>query len=163
MNIFLYVYTIMSRNLYFVFYSDNDYMSDRLQLLFNRINPPGLWKYINVYSDEILDMIPLQLESLPCVYDVKKQALYEGEYIFQYLSKLDRYKYKNMKKQINQDIQQYHESDVDNSMTYQTRRETVEELNKYYGNDQENFNPIQHDVVNREGDTQDDVDEFYNY
>lgn len=117
------------KNLYFIFYKNEDYLSDRLLLLFNRIDCSkfGIWKFINIYDPRILNYIPIQLESLPAIYNVLQKELYLNDYVFEYVRSFDIDKYKRYVKQINEGI---NELDDTQKETRQTISEKMVDIQK---------------------------------
>jgi hypothetical protein len=122
----------MSKSLYFVFYTDDDYMSDRFHLLFNKVNPGGIWKFINIHDDNVLQKIPIKITSLPCVYNVLKKELYEGEFVFGFLRSYDKLKYSKFQKNINERLTLRNDSEIHNVIKIQPRRQTKEEIEQRY-------------------------------
>jgi len=94
------------KNLYFIFYQDNDYLSDRLLMLYDKINPKGIWKFINIYGDEILNRLPIKLDSLPAVYNVLNKEIYLEEYVFEFIRSFDSVKYNKYAKIINERLEE---------------------------------------------------------
>lgn len=101
------------KNLYFVFYQDNDYLSDRLLILYDRVNPAGIWKFINIYDNKLLYELPIRIESLPAVYNVLDKELYLGEYLFEFLRSFDSVKYRRYLKTINERLEERDDNEIE--------------------------------------------------
>lgn len=129
----------MSKSLFFVFYQDEEYLSDRLQILFNRVNPAGIWKFINVYNENVLHSLPIKVTSLPAIYHVTKKELYEGEYVYEFLRSFDVIEYNHLQNQLNERIQVRNDSEINNMIKIQPPRMTAEEMNYNYLQQQNSF------------------------
>jgi hypothetical protein len=101
------------KSLHFIFYKERDYLSDRLLLLYEKIIPIGIWKFINIYNSNLLQYIPIKLQSLPAIYNVQKKELYIGEYIFEYLRSLDTHSTDQIVKTINTRIEQRDDTEIE--------------------------------------------------
>ena len=103
----------MSKSLFFVFYTDEDYLSDRFHILYNKVNPGGIWKFINIYKDDILREIPVNLTSIPAIYNVKKKELYEGEYVFEFVRSFDSLEYNHQQETLNNRMSNRNDADIE--------------------------------------------------
>ena len=103
----------MSKSLFFVFYTDEDYLSDRFHILYNKVNPGGIWKFINIYNDDILREIPVNLTSIPAIYNVKKKELYEGEYVFEFVRSFDSLEYNHQQETLNNRMSNRNDADIE--------------------------------------------------
>lgn len=101
------------KNLYFVFYQDKDYLSDRFLILYDRVNPQGIWKFINIYRNDILFNLPIRVESLPAVYNVLDKELYLGEYVFEFLRSFDSVRYRRYLKVINERLEERDDNEIE--------------------------------------------------
>ena len=139
------------KNLYFIFYQDNDYLSDRLLILYDRVNPDGIWKFINIYRNDILFNLPIQLESLPAIYNVMDKELYLGEYVFEFMRSFDSVKYRRYLKVINERLEERDDNEI----------ETIHKIpiNRRIEQDERVFKPSMHGNSNiSQVYEQDDVD-----
>lgn len=129
----------MSKSMFFVFYKEDDYLSDRLHILYNRVNPAGIWKFINIYKDSILVKLPINLYSLPAIYNVKKKELYEGEYVFEFLRSFDLIEYNKLQKQINETMNMRNDSEINNLIQIEPPRMSREQMEYQYLQEQNRY------------------------
>lgn len=101
------------KNLYFIFYQDNNYLSDRLLILYDRINPHGIWKFINIYKNDILLNLPIEIETIPAIYNVMDKELYIGEYVFEFMRSFDSVKYNRYLKIINERLEERDDNEIE--------------------------------------------------
>ena len=73
------------KSVYFVFYKDGHYPCDRMNILYNRVSPKWIWRFINIFDPELYEMIPMQIQSLPAIYDVTRRKLYQGDYVYDFI------------------------------------------------------------------------------
>ena len=129
--------TPKSKSMYFIFYKDNDYGSDRFQILFNRINPSGIWKFINVYEPNILDEIPLNLSSLPAIYNVKRMELYEGEYVYEFVRSCGMTATDRFQHPLNKRFNERDDHDIDSIIRIQPPK--TENLERLYNQERRQY------------------------
>jgi hypothetical protein len=124
--------------MYFMLYKDNDYGSDRVQILYNRINPQGIWKFINIYEPDLLDDIPLNLTSLPAIYNVKKMELYEGEYVFEFVRSLGLSPVDQFQHPLNRRFNERDDNDIETIIKFQPPKST-EHMEQLYNQERQNY------------------------
>lgn len=104
------------KNLYFIFYRDNEVCSERLLNLYHQKTPEGIWKFINIYDSSVLEELPIIIETLPAIYNVAQKELYEGEYVLTFMKAFqpsqtpDDY---HVEKSINKRIQERDDNEIE--------------------------------------------------
>jgi hypothetical protein len=124
---------------YFVFYKDGDYPCDRMNILYNRVNPKGIWRFINIFDQELYGVIPFQIHSLPAIYDVTKRKLYQGDYVYEFIRSCGLSPNNMLEHPVNQRIDDRNQGEINEFLNIQPHK-SKERMERLYQEEREHFN-----------------------
>jgi hypothetical protein len=109
-----------------------------MNILYNRINPKGIWKFINVFDKELYTMIPFEVQSLPAIYDVKSRKLYQGDYVYDFIRECGLSPNNVMDHPVNRRLSDRNQGEINEFLNIQPHK-SKEKMQELYQNEVNNY------------------------
>lgn len=126
------------KSVFFVLYKDGDYPCDRMNILYNRVSPRGIWRFINVFDNELYDTIPFDVDTLPAIYDVTKRKLYQGDFVYDFIRSRGLSPNNVLEHPLNRRINERNQGEINEFLNIQPHK-SKERMEEMYQREVNNF------------------------